>query len=126
MPNQRKSKGGKHQRGKQDFSIKRELPIKEADQMYGIVIKILGTGRFIILCDDKKQRLCHIRGNMYKKVWINIGDTILISIRQFDTDKGDIILKYTPEETRRLRNIKEIPDDLVEENQEGQEIQFTE
>ena len=126
MPNQRKSKGGKHQRGKHEFQIKRELPIKEIDQMYGIIHKILGSGRFIVLCDDKIQRLCHIRGNMYKKIWINVDDTVLLSIRQFELDKGDIILKYTPEEVRRLRNLKELPDDLVGEDQEGCDIEFTE
>ena len=42
---------------------------------------MLGNGRLLAedLGDSGKKRLCHIRGKLRKKVWINAGDIILLS-----------------------------------------------
>lgn len=66
----------------------------DKDQDYGKVDKILGNGRFTILCNDKIKRLGIIRGNMRKKKWINLGNIILYSIRPYEKDKIDIIYVY--------------------------------
>ena len=39
---------------------------------------MLGNGRLEGHCFDGVTRLCHIRGKMRKKVWVNQGDIILI------------------------------------------------
>merc|ERR1739838_96727 len=62
------------------------------------------------MCYDGEQRLCHIRGKMRKKVWIVPGDIVLVSCRDFQEDRGDIIHKYLPDEARQLKAKKEIPD----------------
>lgn len=49
-------------------------------------------------CFDGTKRLAHIRGKMRKKVWINQGDIVLLSLRDFQDDKADVIVKYTPDE----------------------------
>jgi len=78
-------------------------------QMYVRVIKLLGGCNTIVFCNDGKERLCHIRGNMRRKVWIDIGDIVLISLRELDTsesnlpDKGDICAKYDPRVIQRLQ-----------------------
>lgn len=33
---------------------------------------MLGNGRLEAFCFDGKKRLCHIRGKMRKKVWVNV------------------------------------------------------
>jgi len=38
---------------------------------YAQVLKMLGNGRLTAQCVDGVQRLCHIRGKMRKKVWVN-------------------------------------------------------
>merc|ERR1719454_495874 len=48
------------------------------------------------MCFDGTKRLCHIRGNMRKMVWVSQGDIVLVSLRPFQDEKGDIILKFTP------------------------------
>jgi translation initiation factor 1A len=48
---------------------------------------MLGNGRLTAFCFDGKQRLCHIRGKLRKKVWINTGDIILIGLREYQDDK---------------------------------------
>jgi translation initiation factor 1A len=47
---------------------------------------------------------------MRKKVWINQGDIILLSLRDFQDGKGDVILKYTADEARNLKNLGELPE----------------
>lgn len=47
---------------------------------------------------------------MRKKVWVNQGDIILIGKREFQDEKADVILKYTVEEARRLKQQGELPD----------------
>lgn len=72
--------------------------------------KMLGSGRLEVQCFDGVKRIAHIRGNMRKKVWINSGDIILLSIRDFQPDKADVILKYTTDEARSLKSHGELPD----------------
>uniref|UniRef100_A0A9L0I9D1 Eukaryotic translation initiation factor 4C n=1 Tax=Equus asinus TaxID=9793 RepID=A0A9L0I9D1_EQUAS len=80
-----KGKGGKtRRRGKnKNESEKRELVFKEEGQEYAQVIKMLGNGRLEALCFDGVKRLCHIRGKLRKKVWINTSDIILVGLRDY-------------------------------------------
>ena len=45
-----------------------------------------------------------------KKVWINQGDIILLSLRDYQDNKGDVILKYTADEARSLKAYGELPE----------------
>ncbi|XP_046320193.1 eukaryotic translation initiation factor 1A, X-chromosomal isoform X2 [Marmota monax] len=80
-----KGKGGKNRcRGKnENESEKRELVFKEDGQVYAQVIKMLGNGRLEAMCFDGIKRLCHIRGKLRKKVWINSSDIILVGLRDY-------------------------------------------
>ncbi|MFM7853488.1 MAG: hypothetical protein ACK55Z_08580 [bacterium] len=46
--------------------------------------------------------MCTIRGRMRNRVWINAGDIILVSLREFGDEKADVIHKYYPEEAYEL------------------------
>ncbi|CAB08783.1 Eukaryotic translation initiation factor 1A [Schizosaccharomyces pombe] len=107
-----KGKGGKNRRrGKnENENEKRELTYAEEGQMYAQVTKMLGNGRIEAACFDGVKRLGHIRGKLRKKVWINQGDIILLSLREFQDEKGDVILKYTADEARTLKNQGELPE----------------
>lgn len=106
-----KGKGGKNRRrGKNDTGLKRELQLRDEGQEYAQVQKILGSGRVLCSCFDGEERLAHIRGKMRKKVWINQGDIVLVSIREFQPDKCDVILKYHPDEARALKAQGELPE----------------
>ena len=112
MPKQTKGKGGKNRRrGKNtNDEEKRDLTLKEEGQEYAQVIRMLGNGRLEGQCFDGTARLCHIRGKMRKKVWVNQGDIILVGLRDFQDGKADVILKYAPDEARRLKTMGELPD----------------
>jgi len=107
-----KGKGGKNRRrGKNENDReKRELVFKEDGQEYAQVIKMLGNGRLEAQCFDGTKRLCHIRGKLRKKVWINQSDIILIGLRDYQDHKADVIMKYTADEARNLKTYGELPD----------------
>lgn len=86
---------------------------------------MLGNGRCECKCFDGTTRLCHIRGKLRKKVWVNAQDIVLVGLRDYQDDKADIILKYSPDEARNLIKYKEIPDTTtINENagEEGEEV----
>jgi translation initiation factor 1A len=97
--------GGKKKKRSAKFSVnsKRELLLKEEYQEYGLVENLLGDCRLSVLCSDSTTKICHIRGKFKRRVWINVGDTVLVSLRDFESDKGDIIHKYNPEEAIMLK-----------------------
>ncbi|KAI8887522.1 eukaryotic translation initiation factor 1A, Y-chromosomal [Backusella circina FSU 941] len=107
-----KGKGGKsRRRGKNDTeNDKRELVFKEEGQEYAQVTKMLGNGRVEAQCFDGVKRLATIRGKLRKKVWINQGDIVLLSLREFQDEKADVIQRYNPDEARQLKSYGELPD----------------
>jgi len=66
---------------------------------------MLGNGRCLTQAFDSAGTKRHtiIRGKLRKKVWINNGDIILISLREYQDDTADVILKYTIDEARALK-----------------------
>ena len=63
-------------------------------------------------CIDGVKRLCHIRGKMRKKVWVNTGDIVLLGLREYQNEKADVILKYMADEARSLKQYGELPDNI--------------
>ncbi|TEB17008.1 translation initiation factor [Perkinsus sp. BL_2016] len=100
-------------------SPKRELVFKEEMQEYAQVTKMLGNARVEAFCFDGVSRLCQIRGQMRKRVWINVGDIVLVSLREFQDNKADIIWKYTPDEARSLKAYGELPANVRPNEAEG-------
>ena len=91
---------------------KRELVFKEDGQEYAQATKMLGNGRLEAICFDGVTRLCHIRGKLRKRVWINQSDIVLIGLRDFQDAKADVILKYSADEARNLKSYGEFPDSV--------------
>lgn len=90
---------------------------RQPDQLYARIVKVLGNRNLLAYCNDNKTRICHIRGSMRKKVWITIGDLVLISIREFEKDlsqsgkdyeRADIVAKYDSEHLSKLKKIPDI------------------
>ncbi|GAC75727.1 translation initiation factor 1A [Moesziomyces antarcticus T-34] len=99
---------------------------------YAQVLKMLGNGRLEAQCFDGEKRLAHIRGKLRKKVWINQGDIILISLRDFQDGKADVIQKYNADEARALKQQGELPESAkINETdtfgeEEGGDVEFQE
>merc|ERR1719320_94516 len=43
------------------------------------------------MCFDGVKRLCHIRGKLRKKGWINQSDIVLIGLRDYQDAKADVL-----------------------------------
>ena len=76
------------------------------------MLRMLGNGRLEAYCIDGVKRLCHIRGKMRKKVWVNTGDIVLLGLREYQDEKADVILKYMADEARSLKQYGELPDNI--------------
>ena len=87
---------------------KRQLIFAEDQEIYGIILDLCGNSRMRVYCNDGVERVCAIRGNMRKKIWMKKNDYVLVSMREFEKNKGDIIYKYNPEEVISLYNFNEI------------------
>eukprot|EP01128_Nolandella_sp_AFSM9_P011822 TRINITY_DN8738_c0_g1_i1.p2 TRINITY_DN8738_c0_g1~~TRINITY_DN8738_c0_g1_i1.p2 ORF type:complete len:175 (+),score=62.31 TRINITY_DN8738_c0_g1_i1:14-538(+) len=122
MPKNKGKGGKKRKRGKGDSMQKRELITRDGpEQEYASVTRMLGNGRVEAQCFDGKVRLCHIRGKMRKRVWINAGDIILLGLRDFQDDKADVIVKYKNDEVVQLKKMGHLPASAVvnEDNDEN-------
>lgn len=90
--------------------ITKETSGNEGDNVtYGRVTKMLGGFNVTVYCSStNREHLCIIRGNMRNKhrMMIYIDDIVLVALREFDNkSKGDILTRYTQEETQSLKHI---------------------
>lgn len=70
----------------------------------------MGDGRFEVLCfGDGQTRSAHVRGKLWKRVWVNQGDLVLVCLRAFQDTKTDICHKFSCDEERVLQNMGELP-----------------
>lgn len=119
-------KGGKGCKKMKNSAIEsnRILLFKEIGQVYAIVEDILGHGRFRCKLDDNRAILCILRGSLRKSsVRIVKGDTVLVSLRDFQDDKADIVHVYTGDEVRSLCAYGEITTEIADD---VDDIEFTE
>ena len=112
-------KGGKGCKRMSSSSVdtaKRVLLFKECGQDYAVVKDLLGSGRCKCVCSDGNiERLCIIRGNMRKRSVNRIykGDLVLVSLREYQDSKADIIHLYNSDESRMLVGYGEITQELL-------------
>ena len=129
MPNKKGGKGYK-KGGKKNTSYQRQLIYKDPkeSQEYAKVTKVNGNRRFSLKCFDGIDRLGICAGNIKKRVWINLGDIVLISKWEFQTDdrKCHIVHKYEEDEVKILKSEGQFPDSIqVEEDMDDFESNFS-
>ena len=89
---------------KSEGNLQRMIMPSEYDVL-GIAIKMLGSERILVKCQDGKERLCRIRGKLKRRVWVREGDVVLVSPWDFQSDKrGDIFWRYRKNQVEWLRN----------------------
>jgi translation initiation factor 1A len=81
-----------------------DLVLPETTDVFGIATKLLGNDRVTVKCQDGYERVCRIRGKFKRRVWIRIGDVVLVSPWDFQfNQRGDVIWRYTKGQTDYLR-----------------------
>ena len=110
MPN---NKGGKkYKRNKNVLQENKNTRFKDENesQEYALIKKALGNCRFEVLCFDGKTRLATMCGKMRKRVFVNQDELVLVSLRDWQDSKCDIIDKYNSNDIKKLKQLKCIPD----------------
>lgn len=97
--NKAKKKGRKNFRRK-TYSLDDLIAIK--GQEYGYVKEVCGDGRYKLICYDKVERLGITRGKIKKSSRIVLGSLVLVSLRDFEDAKCDILYQYTDDDIDKL------------------------
>lgn len=80
-----------------------EVPLPDGQTMILCVIQqFLGFDRARVFCSDGKIRLCRIPGKLKKRMWMKVGDLVLVAPWDFQPDRGDILYRYNSTEIQRL------------------------
>jgi translation initiation factor 1A len=88
----------------------RELVVPGQMQVVGFVSQLLGFDRVRVKCADGFERLCRIRGKMKRRVWVRMGDAVLVEPWDFQYNvRGDILWRYTKSQVVTLRQRGYLP-----------------
>jgi translation initiation factor 1A len=126
-----KNKGGKgFKKQKNEVFDDKHMIFKEEGQYYGLVTKMLGSGRVECYCYSDRggalsstKHIGIIRGAMRKKkIWVSVEDIVLISKRDYQEGKVDIIHRYKHEEALQLISMKVIPSTGITELEEEDNV----
>ncbi len=80
------------------------IRIPKKGEVLGVAMVMLGAGKITVKCEDGNTRLCRIAGRIRKKLWIRIGDVVLVEPWIVQTnERGDIIWIYTKTQANWLR-----------------------
>jgi translation initiation factor 1A len=86
------------------------LRLREEGQEYAQITALKGNGRFDVKCFDGKERIAIICGAMRKRKFVNMKDIVLVSLRDFQDSKCDIIDSYNDNQVHQLKSGKHIPE----------------
>jgi len=105
-----KTGGKKHKKYKKNRidDVQKKLILKDSEQEYALLLERKGGPVMSVKLLDDRKVLGIIRGKLRKRLWMMPGDILLVSKRTFQTDKVDIIDKYSQDDVKRLIKKKEI------------------
>ncbi|MBI2542812.1 MAG: translation initiation factor eIF-1A [Candidatus Aenigmarchaeota archaeon] len=80
-------------------------------EVLGIVEMMLGGDKIRIRCADGHTRICRIPGKLRKRVWIRIGNLVLVEPWEAQTnERGDVVFQYTSTQVNWMRRKNIIKD----------------
>ena len=101
---------------KKSANVAKNYIIDAEFEEYALSKKLLGNCRVSLITNSGDEVIGIIRGNMRKfnkRVLIEVGDIVIVSKRDFQTNKVDIAHKFNLEQTQQLINNKELSDVLI-------------
>jgi translation initiation factor 1A len=103
-------------RGREVLTEEEEISrirIPKEGEMLGLVELMLGSDKLRVQCGDGKERIVRIPGKLRKRVWIRVGDIILIQPWKVMSDiRADVVWRYTKTQANWLQKkgyLKNIP-----------------
>ena len=119
----KKTKKGKNEEQRKFITISKE---DKDYQRYAVVERPLGNNRFELKFLNGDTILGIKRKAIRKNQWINAGATVIVSLRDYQNDKCDIIHLYTDEESRKLRKRGIIVEQETSKDEEENPFDFEE
>jgi translation initiation factor 1A len=101
---------------KKSTNLVKNYAIDSEFEEYALSKKLLGNCRVSLITNSGNEVIGIIRGNMRKfnkRVLIETGDIVAVSMREFQTNKVDIVHKYNAEQCKVLISNNEISDTLI-------------
>ena len=119
-------KGGKgHRRAKKAAETTTDIPFRDDDQHYARVERLLGDGRMLVGLPDGSHVTAHVRGRMRKRVWVAVGDLVLVAAREGLGDTTvDVVHKYSRADATYLEKVGEVLFDDDENEGDGGGVRF--
>lgn len=78
--------------------------IPRESEILGTVEMMLGGDKLRVKCNDGNTRICRIPGKLRKKVWIRVGDVVLVEPWTTQSnERADVAFRYTPTQINWLR-----------------------
>lgn len=116
--------GKKFKKNKYHLQSVRELVLPEKDQYYALVNRLLGNCRVTVSYIDPEKGVIEILSKMRKslkrkKQWVKVGNYVLISLRDFQDDKADVIHVYNDQEMTDLKKYGYIGAELVPKDKQS-------
>ncbi|MCL5680884.1 MAG: translation initiation factor eIF-1A [Candidatus Thermoplasmatota archaeon] len=88
------------------------LPNSNKGEMFGIVEKLLGSSRLVVMCADGKTRTGRIPGKIRKRMWMREGDLVIAKPWSFQDERADVTFRYTKTQAAYLSRNKILPEIL--------------
>jgi len=90
------------------------VPLPKDNQVFGIVEQALGSGWMDVRCSDGKVRRCRIPGKLRRRMWIRVGDVVIVQPWEVQSDeRGDIVYRYTKTQVDWLIRKNKITQDFL-------------
>ncbi len=113
----------KYRKPAQDGYVRLRLPRKGRGEIFSLAEQLLGASRIRVMCEDGKSRLGRIPGKIKKRMWVRVGDVVLImpwadmTVRKGKDPKAHIIWRYTRTQTNWLQNHRYIKESFLADMQ---------
>jgi translation initiation factor 1A len=78
-------------------------PLPKGKEVIGIIEQRYGGNKMKVNCLDGKSRTGRVPGRLKRYLWLRPGDIIIIEPWELDDSKGDILLKYKPNQVAWLK-----------------------
>lgn len=134
MPkNKQGGKKYKQQKHKANDESQKALVQPTEEQEFAYVTKLLGNSKVSARFYDKRDKdnmrineiICFLRPGLKKKrQFAKMGSLMIISLRDFEKEKADVIYIYNEDEVKRAKRKKLFNEDIILEENIGEGFKF--
>ncbi|MEM1742207.1 MAG: translation initiation factor aIF-1A [Desulfurococcaceae archaeon] len=104
----------KKEKDRSESTVGSDIPLPGPGTVICGVVKHLGGDYLIANCTDGVNRKVRIPGRMRRKIWISEGDLILVGIWDFSPERGEVLYKYSKQETSKLLENNVVSKDFLD------------